>query len=112
MPKQSLFGHYFSKIKNKMSDFYQNLVNHYQNKAIPQKTPQQIADEQKISAYQTFITTPAGVEALNEVNVKFGIWFDENYGTKPAAPSKEVSELKEMMANMAKQIESLTNQLK
>lgn len=92
-----------------MNDYYQNLLNQYQSKLMPQKTPQQIAEEHKIQAYQAFITTKEGNEALNELNVKFTKWYDENYGVK-SAQSSDVKELKEMVANLTKQVESLTNQ--
>lgn len=99
---------YYDTILNQ----YQDRLAQYQNKLAPQKTPSQIAEEQKVAAYQAFIATKEGADALNEVNIKFGLWYDENYGIKPAPPSKEVAELKDMIATMAKQIDSLTNQLK
>lgn len=95
-----------------MTNYYEDLLNSYRNKSIGQKTPQQITDEQKIQAYQIFITTKEGIQALNEVNEKFGLWYDENYGIKKPDQSNDVKELKEMIAVMAKQIEGLTNQLK
>jgi len=94
-----------------MNDYYNNLIKQYEAKYSPQKTPQQIAEEQKIQAYQMFIATKEGAEALNEVQIKFNTWYDDNYGMKQPA-SKEVSELKDMVATMAKQIQELSNQLK
>ena len=89
-------------------NYYQNLISQYQSKLSPQKTPQQIAEEHKTQAYQTFITTKEGADALNEVNVKFSTWYDENYGMK-SAQSSDVKELKEMVANLTKQVASLTS---
>lgn len=119
MSKSNRFRHYFSKFKSKMSDYYNNLINQYQARFAPQKTPQQIAEEQKIQAYQTYIGTKEGAEALNEVQIKFTAWYDENFGIKKSGTSTEVLELKEMVSQMAKQnelmakqMETLTNQLK
>ena len=59
-----------------------------------------------------YITTKEGIEAVTELNTKFGNWFDATYGIKQPEQSSDVKELKEMVATMAKQIEGLTNQLK
>ncbi len=104
-----------------MDPYVQNLLNQYQARLNPQpqKTPQQIAEEQKVQAYNHFITTPEGAAALNEVQLKFNDWYAAAYGTKSDSSAKEVSELKVMMQKMAeqnelmaKQLESLNNQLK
>lgn len=109
-----------------MDPYIQSLLNQYQSKLAPQKTPQQIAEEQRMQAYQVFITTKEGIDANKELEGKFNNWLDVTYGTKNSDPSKEVSELKNMMetmakqslenqnviSSMAKQIETLSNQLK
>jgi flagellar motility protein MotE (MotC chaperone) len=92
--------------------YYDDLLKPYTDKLYPQKTPQQITDEQKIQAYQIFISTKEGIQALNEVNAKFNLWYDENYGVKNSNQSNEVKELKELVLKMASQIESLTTQFK
>jgi hypothetical protein len=95
------------------NDYYQNLLKQYlPNQNQLQKTPQQIADEQKIQAYQVYITTKEGIEAVTELNTKFGNWFEQNYGVKQPVQSNDFKKLEDMVATMAKQIEGLTNQLK
>ena len=89
------------------NDYYANLLNQYSPNQF-QKTPQQIAYEQKVQAYQLFITTKEGVQALNEINQKFGAWFEQNYGIKQPVQSSEVSELKETIKKVATEITSLS----
>jgi phosphomevalonate kinase len=95
-----------------MNDYYNNLLNQYQAKLnhqlVPQKTPQQISDEQQAQAYNVWLGTDEGKTALAEVQNKFSAW----YNIKHPDPNKEVSELKEMVAAMSKQLEALNNQLK
>lgn len=96
-----------------MNSYYESILNQYRDKINPiQKTPQQIAQEQTIQAYQVFLTTKEGIEANKELESKFNAWLDATYGTKNTTSANEVKELKDMVATMAKQIESLTNQLK
>lgn len=95
-----------------MNSYYENILNQYSSKFNPQKTPQQIAEEQKIQAYQVFLTTKEGIAANKELESKFNNWLDSNYGTRQNADSNDVKELKDMVAAMAKQIEALNDQLK
>jgi len=98
---------------NPLDDYYRNIINQYlPNKNQFQKTPQQITDEQKIQAYQVYITTKEGIEAVTELNTKFGSWFDTTYGIKSQEQTNEVKELKELVLKMASQVETLTQQLK
>lgn len=88
-------------------NYYENLLKNYQAGAM-QKTPQQLADEQQAQAYQHFLSQKEGIEAMNDLKQKFNIWFEQNYGVKQPVSSNEVQELKEMVSNMAKQIEALS----
>jgi len=95
------------------NNYYENLLKQYlPNQNQFQKTPQQISDDQKIQAYQVYITTKEGIEAVAEMNSKFGAWFDTTYGIKQPEQSADLKRMEEMLATMAKQIEGLTNQLK
>jgi len=107
-----------------MDPYTQQILSKYQHllNPQPQKTPQQIEEEQQVQAYQMFLATDEGKEAQADLKNKFLMW----HNTKHPDPSKEVSELKSMMetmakqslenqnviASMAKQIEGLSNQLK
>jgi flagellar motility protein MotE (MotC chaperone) len=94
------------------NDYYANLSKQYQHQNQFHKTPHQIAEEQRIQAYQAYISTKEGMEAVAELNTKFSEWFDVTYGIKKPEPSNEVKELKEIVSKMASQIENLSNQLK
>jgi len=92
------------------NDYYSNLLKQYlPNQNQFQKTPDQITQEQKIQAYQVFITTKEGIEAVTELNTKFGSWFDTTYGIKHSDTPNEVKELKEMVLKMTSQIEMYFN---
>lgn len=100
--------------------YYDTLINQYQRNQAPmvQKTPEQIAQEQKDNTYQVYLGTKEGVEAIAELKSKFEIWYAANYIKQPIV-SEDVKDLKEMFLKMvvqneamAAQIESLTNQLK
>lgn len=95
-----------------MEEYYKNIIAQYQAKLQPQKTPQQIAEEQRIQAYQVFLTTKEGIDANKDLENKFNSWLDATYGTKQPNSSNEVAELKDMVTAMSKQLEALNNQLK
>lgn len=100
-----------------MSIYYDNLLKHYQgltgnSTLTPQKTPDQIAQEREAQMYQVFLTTKEGSDAMAMVKSKFNEWYSANYGIKQPEASQEVKDMKEMMAKMAAQIETLSAQLK
>jgi hypothetical protein len=99
---------------NPLDDYYRNIINQYlpNKNQLLQKTPDQITQEQKIQAYQVYITTPEGISAVTELNNKFGEWFSTKYGVNKVDTSNDVTELKEIVLNIQKEMKSLTNQLK
>ncbi len=87
------------------NDYYNNLL---QQQRQFQKTPDQILQEQKIQAYQSYIATPEGSAAVAELNTKFNSWFDLTYGVKKPEQINEVKEMKDMILALSNKIEALS----
>lgn len=92
-----------------MINYYENLLKQYQNVGTPapiiQKTPEQIAQEQKEGTYQIFMSTKEGIEAIADLRSKFEVWYDDNYTNKSQAASNK--KLEDMILALSSEIKEL-----